>query len=64
MVLTVACVPTGMKMGVSITPWGVCSRPRRAPVWAQTCSSSNSKGFDNLITPDIIGGQTRIQTLF
>ena len=42
MVFTVACVPTGMNMGVSITPWGVCSLPRRAPVCASMCKSSNS----------------------
>src|ERR1700680_4704201 len=29
--LTVACVPTGMNTGVSISPCGVVSRPRRAP---------------------------------
>ncbi len=29
---TLPWVPTGMKMGVSIVPCGVCSRPRRAPV--------------------------------
>src|SRR5881628_157286 len=28
--LTVACVPTGMKTGVSTTPWAVVRRPRRA----------------------------------
>ena len=27
---TVPCVPTGMKIGVSITPCRVSSRPRRA----------------------------------
>src|SRR6266404_3090562 len=30
--LTVACVPTGMNTGVSITPCGVVKRPQRAPV--------------------------------
>jgi hypothetical protein len=30
--LTVAAVPTGMKTGVSMEPWGVVRRPRRAPV--------------------------------
>ncbi len=44
-VLTDAWVPTGMYTGVSIVPWGVCSLPRRAPVFWQTCSSSKSKGF-------------------
>src|SRR5216684_796120 len=29
--LTEACVPTGMKNGVSTVPWGVVRRPRRAP---------------------------------
>src|SRR5260370_38186240 len=29
--LTVACVPTGMKNGVSTVPCGVVRRPRRAP---------------------------------
>ena len=28
--LTAPCVPTGMKTGVSTTPWRWCSRPRRA----------------------------------
>jgi len=32
--LTVACVPTGMKTGVSTSPWSVASRPRRAAVVA------------------------------
>src|SRR5579875_3979771 len=30
--LTEAWVPTGMKTGVSMTPWAVCSSPARAPV--------------------------------
>jgi len=31
--LTEACVPTGMKKGVSTVPWGgVVRRPQRAPV--------------------------------
>ena len=46
--MTVACVPTGMYTGVSMTPWGVCRRPRRAPVCLQMCKSSNSKGLGNL----------------
>ena len=29
--LTEACVPTGMKKGVSTVPCGVVRRPRRAP---------------------------------
>ena len=30
-----ACVPTGMKTGVSMVPCGVCSRPARARVCGQ-----------------------------
>src|SRR5271170_2376832 len=37
---TVAAVPTGMNAGVSITPCGVVSRPRRAPV-GSVASTSN-----------------------
>src|SRR4051812_13686503 len=37
--LTVACVPTGMNMGVSTGPCGVCKRPRRAA----PSEASNSK---------------------
>ena len=44
MPLTVAAVPTGMKRGVSTTPWGVWKRPVRAWVWGQRCSSSNWNG--------------------
>jgi len=33
--LTVACVPTGMKTGVSMSPWAVCKIPARAPVCGQ-----------------------------
>jgi hypothetical protein len=32
MAFMAAWVPTGMKMGVSMTPWGVEIRPRRARV--------------------------------
>src|SRR5712692_9600206 len=32
MPFTAAAVPTGMNTGVSITPWGVIKRPRRAPL--------------------------------
>src|SRR6185437_3305004 len=41
--LTVACVPTGMKTGVSIVPCAVCSRPARAPVTGHSASISNRK---------------------
>jgi hypothetical protein len=32
MAFMAAWVPTGMKIGVSITPWGVVTVPRRAAV--------------------------------
>ena len=38
---TVPCVPTGMKTGVSTTPWAVVSRPRRAAVREQERMRSN-----------------------
>ena len=41
--LTVAAVPTGMNAGVSITPCGVLSLPRRADVVASVFSISNEK---------------------
>ena len=41
MALTVPCVPTGMKTGVSTTPWGVVSRPRRAWEEGSVAKSSN-----------------------
>jgi len=31
----VACVPTGMKTGVSMSPCAVCKIPARAPVCGQ-----------------------------
>ena len=31
--LTVACVPTGMKAGVSMVPWGVVTTPNLAEEW-------------------------------
>ena len=34
-VLTVASVPTGINVGVSNEPCGVCTRPKRAPVCLQ-----------------------------
>src|SRR5512138_1057198 len=39
MAFIAACVPTGMKIGVSITPWGVSRRPRRAAVVVSFFSS-------------------------
>src|SRR5436305_1274381 len=44
---TVPCVPTGMKMGVSMMPCAVVKRPRRALVWASVLSSSNIGGRDD-----------------
>ena len=49
--LTVPCVPTGMKMGVSTTPWGVVSRPRRAAVagsvWSRAkCADMSWRRFE------------------
>ena len=41
MPFTVAWVPTGMKTGVSTTPWARCSRPRRARVLASLPRTSN-----------------------
>jgi hypothetical protein len=41
--LTVAAVPTGMNAGVSITPCGVLSLPRRAAVDVSFFSISNEK---------------------
>src|SRR5215471_6579930 len=41
MALTVAWVPTGMKMGVSITPCAVWSLPRRARVVGSLVINSN-----------------------
>lgn len=40
---TVPYVPTGMKIGVSTTPWLSFTRPRRA--WPSVVSSSNSSPF-------------------
>src|SRR5690554_615918 len=37
MVFTVAWVPTGIKIGVSTTPWGVSRRPRRALLPLHSC---------------------------
>src|SRR5271165_5972937 len=42
--LTLACVPTGMNTGVSTTPWGVVSLPRRALVCKSVLRSSNIAG--------------------
>src|SRR5260221_7583851 len=39
--LTLACVPTGMNTGVSMTPCAVVSFPRRALVGASVFSSLN-----------------------
>src|SRR5258708_1926397 len=44
MPLTVACVPTGMKAGVSTVPCGVNSLPRRAAVPRSGASISNGTG--------------------
>jgi len=40
--LTVAWVPTGMKTGVRISPWGVFSTPRRAAVVVSVLSRVNT----------------------
>jgi hypothetical protein len=42
---TVACVPTGMKIGVLIIPCGVLSAPARAFENLSTDSSSNLKSL-------------------
>src|SRR5882757_6724754 len=39
---TVACVPTGMKTGVSIVPWAVWRRPARAWVIGHSAWSSKN----------------------
>src|SRR2546422_1637906 len=44
--LTEACVPTGMKKGVSTVPWGVVRRPRRAPVGSVFNTSKEKFIFD------------------
>jgi len=41
--LTVAAVPTGINAGVSITPCGVLSFPRRADVVVSVFSIANEK---------------------
>ena len=41
--LTVACVPTGMYTGVSISPCGVCSTPALAPVSGSVLMTSKLK---------------------
>src|SRR5947208_2598969 len=42
--LTVPWVPTGMKIGVSMTPWRVARRPRRALDSGSVWSRVNMKG--------------------
>ena len=42
--MTVAAVPTGMKRGVSTTPWGVLKRPQRPSVVGQWCVIRKAKG--------------------
>src|SRR6185436_4610082 len=44
--LTAPSVPTGMKAGVSTTPWGVESRPRRAA--PQVAVTSNVRGTETI----------------
>src|SRR6266850_2884951 len=39
--LTLPCVPTDMKTGVSMTPWGVVNRPSRALEVASVFNNSN-----------------------
>src|SRR5882762_9360413 len=48
--LTQACVPTGMKKGVSTGPWGVVRRPRRAPAGSVFPTSKEKFIFGK--TPD------------
>ena len=47
--LTEPAVPTGMKIGVSMVPWSVWSRPARAPVsghvaWRSKVSGTVERG--------------------
>src|SRR5258707_10079166 len=42
--LTVACVPTGMKMGVRMLPCGVLIVPARAQLWGHSASIVNENG--------------------
>jgi adenosylcobinamide-GDP ribazoletransferase len=57
--LTVAAVPTGMKRGVSTTPWGVWKRPVRARVRLQRAVMSNEKAKD----AGMAGGMARMRQL-
>jgi hypothetical protein len=41
----VACVPTGMKTGVSMVPCGVCSKPARARVCGHSATTSKEIWF-------------------
>src|SRR5438034_10140657 len=43
--LTLPAVPTGMKAGVSMTPWAVWRRPARARVVGSRAMISNFKAF-------------------
>src|SRR6266446_4595816 len=43
---TVACVPTGRKNGVSMDPWGVVKRPRRAPLGSVFDTAKEKLIFD------------------
>src|SRR5437660_1154691 len=43
---TAACVPTGRKNGVSMEPWGVVKRPRRAPLGSVFDTAKEKLIFD------------------
>src|SRR5258708_18036898 len=49
MPLTVPCVPTGMKAGVSKTAWRVVTRARRAFEWGSLARSSKRSGRASVI---------------
>src|SRR5579862_946627 len=55
--LTVACVPTGMKTGVGISPWAVCRIPARARVTGHSARSSKviARGNAYCIAPGLSG---------
>ena len=57
--MTAAAVPTGMKIGVRITPWSVASSPARASVRVSVCRSVNCIMSVNTPAPAIAAVRPR-----
>ena len=61
--MTVAWVPTGMKMGVGIVPWGVTREPVRAAEAPSRAVTLNWIADIGCYTAVVVSGRIRVRNL-